>query len=209
MENEIIPAILSDSVAEVQKKLDLVSGFAKWAQIDVMDGAFVDTASFELEDFKKIETELKLEAHLMVEYPLQYLTWCKKNGFSRVIFHIESKDDASEVIQKYRENGMQIGIALNPETSVEEVEPYLMWIDLVLFLGVNPGKGGQEFIEDVLEKISTLRKDNQNVVIEVDGGVNASNILEIKKAGASIFVVGSGLYLKEDIEAEYNHLLLV
>lgn len=207
MSKEIIPAILSYDFDDLEEKFSRIEGVSAWAQIDVMDGVFVDTVSFDLKQLCDFKTDLKLEAHLMVEKPTEYLELCKEIGFSRVVFHVESADDPSDVISGARNLGMQVGIACNPETDVSEIEPYIMWVDLVLFLGVHPGRGGQEFIPSVLDKITALRDQNSNAVIQVDGGVNETTIKSILEAGADIFVVGSGLFGAEDVEKHYAFLV--
>ena len=139
----------------------------------------------------------------MVEEPLDYLEECKKVGAKRILFHIESKDDPREVIKKCEELGLEKGIAINPEASLESIKPYLGKVDLVLFLGVKPGWQGQGFIPSVLDNIKKLRENSQ-VKIQVDGGIKIDNVLDIAEAGADYLVVGSAIVGNEDIEGAFN-----
>ena len=203
---KIIPAVLSDDLADAQVKIELVDTIADWIQIDVMDGKFVDNVSVTLEEIGTLDVNSHLEAHLMVDRPMQFIDPCVVSGFERIVFHVESKDDPSDVLHEMYAHGVERGIALSPETPLSAIEPYVPWVDVVLFLGVSPGFGGQEFKPAVVEKIREFKKDHSNVTISVDGGVNMETIPEIKDAGADIFVVGSGLFGAEDVHSRFESL---
>lgn len=202
----IIPAILTNSTQEVQQKLDAVAGVSEWAQVDFMDGDFVDNTSVSVSDIDLIKTELRLEAHLMVRSPDYYFEDCEKVGFDRVIFHYEGVDDCRSVAELMKSYSFERGLAINPETAVEEIEPFVEDFDLILILGVNPGFGGQEFIPETLKKIKKAREMYPYKVISVDGGVDEKNVKQIIEHGADIVVSGSGLFKEENVAAQYVKL---
>ena len=198
MDYQIIPAILVQDKENLKDKLESVSGAAEWVQVDIMDGEFVPNFSIDIGEILSVEHESKVSAHLMVKDPSRYIQKCKDAGVARVIFHYEATQNHSDVIQKIDESGMQKGIALNPETSIGVVRDFLHRVDMLLFLAVEPGFGGQGFIDNTLEKIKELRKISPSINIGVDGGINEANIKEIKNAGANIFVIGSAIYFFKD-----------
>lgn len=192
---KIIPAILTNNVADLQSKLQQVQGLTDWVQIDIMDGKFVDNTSISIEDVFKVKPikDFSVEAHLMVQNPASYFLLCQENNIKRVIFHIETFDmkNALSQAQKF---SFQKGLALNPETPIKEIIPYIDKIDVAVLMSVNPGLQGQEFILETLQKISELKKIAPRLPIEVDGGINLNNIKMISEAGADYLVVGSGLF---------------
>lgn len=210
MTYKIIPALLHDNYADFTKKLKQVESFAEYVQIDVMDGIFVSTKSFsEINEINKLKSPAKFELHLMVEHPLDELKkWDKVQNIFRIIFHVESADDPHEVIKQIREKNWQVGIALNPDTPLEAIEPYTSLVDLVLFLTVNPGRQGAPFIPEVLEKIvkfsDNIVKRATKPLIAVDGAVNMNNIVILKNAGVEIFNIGSALTMASNPEEAYN-----
>jgi ribulose-phosphate 3-epimerase len=202
----IIPAILTQNIEEVQQKLDALFGIAPWVQIDFMDGEFVDNDSINVTDISLLETSLQLEAHLMVKAPEFYFEDLERVGFERVIFHYEAVDDCREVCELMKAYSFERGIAINPETEPEEIEPFVDEIDLVLILGVNPGFGGQDFIPETLQKIKKTKELYPTKYISVDGGVDEKNIKQIIEHGADMVAVGSGLFKEENIAAQYVKL---
>ncbi|MDD4878823.1 MAG: ribulose-phosphate 3-epimerase, partial [Candidatus Omnitrophica bacterium] len=146
------------------------------------------------------------EAHLMVEEPGKYLEPFKRAGAKRIIFHYESKEDPSAVIQKIRALGLEAGIAINPETPVSKVEGYFKDIDVLLFLSVNPGFYGSKFIPEVCDKARALKGHNGRPVIAMDGGLKMENILMIKEAGVDLACVGSGIFGTGDPKENYKNL---
>lgn len=206
MKPEIIPTILVKTFDEVKEKIRLVENFVDWVQLDIMDGVFVENTTWSNpEDLKNFKTKVKLEAHLMVKNPEKIIdSWLEV--VDRIIVHYESSEKIQEIINKVHKNGKQIGVALNPETSIEVAKPFLNDIDLVLLMSVQPGKGGQEFELEILEKIRNLRNIWPGGNIEVDGGVSDKNIKEIFNAGANLFCVGTYVYQSGDIKQVINKL---
>lgn len=203
---KIIPAILTNDVNDLKDKLQKLQGLTDWVQIDIMDGRFVNNTSINLKDLKKISAGFNFEAHLMVLDPETYLQSARDAHIKRVIFHVEAVDDVSSVIEKIKIYGFEIGIALNLETELENVLPYKDIVDIILFLGVKPGFGGQVFMPSVIDKIKQLREIDKNILIEVDGGVKLDNISVLNSVGANYFVVGTGLFSAPDIKERFDQL---
>jgi len=189
----IIPAILEKDWEEIEKKLETCREFAKTVHIDFIDGKFVDDASFQnLEPFKKYSEYFNLEAHLMVEEPINYLEKLSNAGFKRFIGHVEKMSDQVSFVAKGERLGA-IGLALDVNTSLDSIEINLDDLDMVLLMSVVAGKSGQEFDPRVLEKIKTLRSGYLGK-IEIDGGINDVTLSEAKDAGADDFCVTSFLF---------------
>jgi len=206
MKPEIIPTILVKTFEEVKERIRLVENYVDWVQLDIMDGVFVENLTWNNpEDLKDFKTKVKLEAHLMVQNPEKIIdSWLEV--VDRIIVHYESSEKIQEIINKVHKNGKQIGVALNPETSIEVAKPFLNDLDLILLMSVQPGKGGQEFELEILEKIRNLRNIWPGGNIEVDGGVSDKNIKEIFNAGANLFCVGTYVYQSGDIKQVINKL---
>ncbi|MDD5547251.1 MAG: ribulose-phosphate 3-epimerase [Candidatus Omnitrophica bacterium] len=202
----IVPAVLTDKPDELKRMIAQAEGFCDLVQIDIMDGRFVPSKSISAADLAKIKTGLKLEVHLMVEEPGKYLEPFKRAGAKRIVFHYESKEDPSSVIQKIRALGLEAGIAINPGTPVSKVEGYFKDIDVLLFLSVNPGFYGSKFIPEVCDKACALMGRNGRPVIAMDGGLKMDNILMIKEAGVDLACVGSGIFGKGDPKENYKNL---
>ncbi|MBI4037030.1 ribulose-phosphate 3-epimerase [Candidatus Daviesbacteria bacterium] len=195
----IIPSILATTEEEYIKQLNKIMAcpevFEGWVQIDLMDNKFVQNQSVGLDTIAKYPTNLNLEAHLMVEDPVNWIEQLAKLGFKRVIFHLEINKNIDEVIEKIRNSGMEVGLALSPETPVEKLTPFIAKIDLVLLLSVHPGFSGQEFILDTINrvgKVGRLRSSNK-FLIEVDGGIDERIARDLVCAGADNLVIGSHL----------------
>ena len=214
---QIIPALItSDNNSENDfkelklkfKKLQpFLSEFDNWIQIDITDGKFVPTkTSMELEDLKYFTERANVEFHLMVYKPEETINEWAWLGPKRVIVHIEAVEDMNRLLNICREKEIEVGVALNPETANVMVEPWLGAVDLITFLGVEPGMGGQAFIPEVLDKIKLLRQKFPNVKIEIDGGVRLANIGELKEAGADVFIVGSGILKSPNISEAIKEL---
>lgn len=208
---KIVPALLHDNFKDFKNKLNQVESFAEHVQIDVMDGVFVPTKSFsEIDQINNLKSNLKLELHLMVKHPLQELEkWSEVKNIFRVIFHIESADKPQEVINYIRGKCWQVGIALNPDTDLSKIEPYLKVIDLVLFMTVYPGRQGALFVPKVLAKIKEIAQKPEHPLVAVDGGINKKNIVELQQAGVEIFNVGSALTLATNPQKAYDEIVAV
>lgn len=211
---KIIPTILATTYTQFEEQFKKVSPFFDLIQIDVMDGKFVNNQSFaDISDINNINLETKFELHLMVEHPIKEIKkWENVKNIVRIIFHIESKDSPEEVIKTIKNLGVEIGIALNPETDTDTIEPYTNQIDEVLFLTVHPGKQGANFLPNVGKKISNFKLLITNFgkmrpMIAVDGGINANNIKQVRDWGVNTFCIGSAIIMAEDIEITKQNLL--
>lgn len=194
---QIIPAIIAKDFQELKNKIKQIEPYVEWAQLDVMDGKFVENITWNNpSDLKELETSLKLEAHLMVEKPEEVVDDWIKSGVKRIIIHYESTKQLDEIIKKIQDTGLEAGIAVNPKTSVDVLKSN---VSTFLVMTVNPGRGGQEFLEETLEKIKILREKYKNVKIEVDGGINLETAPKVVQAGANILAVGSTIFKSEDI----------
>jgi len=168
--------------------------------LDVMDGHFVDNLTFGpvVVEALRPHSALPFHAHLMIDNPLAYADRFASAGSDLIAFHVEADDDPDEVIAAIADAGRQPGIALNPETDADAVLPYLDRVAMVLVMTVNPGWGGQAFIDDVMPKLRELRAeiDRRGLAVEigVDGGVKFDTIATARAAGGEVMVVGSGLY---------------
>lgn len=182
---------------------------AKWLHIDVMDGHFVPNISFAMPVIKSIRkyTDMFFDVHLMITPPEKYIDDFINAGADGVTFHIEATENPDKCIELIRNRGKKVGISINPNTPVSAIEKYLDKVDMVLVMSVEPGYGGQKYIESVNEKISYIReKMGGDFDIEVDGGINADNIDMVLQAGANIIVAGTAVF-NDDIEGSVKGLL--
>jgi len=202
---EIIPTIIAKDFQELKKKIKKVEPYIKWAQLDVMDGKFVDNQTWNNpEELKNLETVLDLEAHLMIQNPEEKIDNWIDSGVKRIIVHYESTENIRDLIIKIRKAGLDIGVALNPETDIRFLNGLVDYIDLILVMSVRPGRGGQEFMEESLTKIKDLRERYESVKISVDGGINLETASKIIQAGADVLSVGSAIFESKDIEKTIN-----
>ncbi len=181
----------------------------EWFHVDVMDGRFVPNLGIGVDMTASLRkhTDKFFDVHLMIVEPEKYIEKFIKAGADGVSFHVEATERVEECIETIRKAGKKVGIALNPDTPIERILPYLDKIDMALLMTVFPGYGGQKYIVEVNEKIKALRKIvGEDFDIEVDGGVNASTILAAKEAGANIFVAGTAVF-NDDIAASVKKLL--
>lgn len=217
---QVIPAIIAQNFQELEEKIKSVEGLCngacpelvEWIQIDVMDGKFVVQKTFNRPlDLANLKTNLKLEAHLMIEHPWNFIQdWIlagppSETRVKRILVHYEAvsfRSDAEKVfegmITQCHLAGCEFGIVLNPETPIDVLDPYMLRVDIVQIMGVKPGRAGQQFKEHDLLKIQGLREKYPGVKIEVDGGVNNETAPKILRAGADILVVGSYIWGAED-----------
>lgn len=164
--------------------------------VDFMDGTFTDNTSLSLEAMHLDKFTKPIEIHLMVTNPLKYIEYCKKFNPKHFIIHYETLKNQMETIIKITDNNMRTGLAINPETDIEAIKPLLKYVDMVLVMSVIPGKGGQSFILNTVDKLKALRKVYKGR-IEVDGGINDETILLVKEYIDSV-VSGSYVCLSDD-----------
>lgn len=195
MKPRIIPAILVKNKKELDKQLKLIKGTAKEIQIDLIDGKFANNKTVKPKDIPKNKIT---EAHLMVMKPCEWIDELK-NKVKIAIFHLEvaeNKKRALELIECIRKNKMKVGIAINPDTHLRRLMPYTKKIDKILVMTVHPGFQQQQFIPEALKKVKWLRKNNKNLDIGVDGGINVRNAKICAKAGATSITSGSYIFSK-------------
>lgn len=213
----IAPSILSADFANLGRDIKrLKEEGADWVHIDVMDGSFVPNISFGIPVIKAIRpyTDLPFDVHLMIVEPSKYFKAFKDAGADMISFHWEAELHADRAVSAIKELGIKAGITLNPATPVSVLEYILPKLDYVLLMSVNPGFGGQKFIDYTLRKVEELNnmknRLNPDLIIQVDGGVDASNIRRLRDLGASSFVAGSAVFrdgkIKENIDALRNEL---
>jgi ribulose-phosphate 3-epimerase len=205
---EIIPAILAiteDDFGHDLEKIDSCESFEDgWIHIDFIDNKFVQNQTITPDVFKKYQTNLKKEAHLMVVNPSQWLDDLYDTGFKRVIAHIEVGEiELRNFFTKAKDLGLEVGLAINPETSIDEIEKYKEQVTEVLVMSVEPGLQGQKFIDASLNRVDALV--DKNITVAVDGGIGEDTIKRVIEAGATRVVIGSYL-LKGDIDENMERL---
>ncbi|KXB58528.1 ribulose-phosphate 3-epimerase [Gemelliphila asaccharolytica] len=211
---KILPSILSADFSNLGKEIiEMENIGVDMFHIDVMDGHFVPNISFAfpiISSIRKITNKI-FDVHLMIDNPENYVERICDSGADMISFHIESTNHADRVIQLIKNKGKKVGIAINPQTSVDSIIYLLSTVDYVLVMSVNPGFGGQKFISYVLDKINILdsiRKEKKyNFLIEVDGGINIETSKICRDKGADLLVCGSFLFASDDKKNTYKELL--
>ena len=201
----VAPSILAADFGNLAKDIEMVNNSqAEWFHLDVMDGVFVPNISYGMPIIEKINslTNKVLDVHLMIVDPDRYISTFKQVGADILTVHYEACTHLHRTIQAIKAEGMKAGVALNPHTPVSVLEDVINDLDLVLIMSVNPGFGGQKFIENTYNKVSKLKKmiteANANVIIEIDGGVGVQNASKLVEAGADALVAGSAVFNAEN-----------
>ncbi|MDP3468250.1 MAG: ribulose-phosphate 3-epimerase [Daejeonella sp.] len=213
MKHLIAPSVLSADFANLQTDIEMINrSQADWFHIDIMDGVFVPNISFGFPVLKAIQKHASkpLDVHLMIVDPDRYLLDFKKAGAENITVHIEACTHLHRTLHAIKDLGCRAGVAVNPHTPVTLLEDILEDIDLICLMSVNPGFGGQKFIENTYKKIRTLRSmasgRNDTLLIEIDGGVSNQNALKLIHAGADVLVAGNAVFSATDPISEISAL---
>lgn len=200
----IAPSLLASDFANLQRDIEMVNqSEADWFHLDIMDGMFVPNISFGMPVVEAITKHAKkpLDTHLMIMDPDRYIKTFAELGVAHLTVHYEVCPHLHRTLQAIKAEGMKAGVAINPHTSINLLEDTIQDIDIVIVMSVNPGFGGQSFIENTYQKVKDLKnliqRKNANTLIEIDGGVNAANAKKLVEHGADILVAGSFVFKSE------------
>ncbi|MFN8334316.1 MAG: ribulose-phosphate 3-epimerase [Cyclobacteriaceae bacterium] len=209
----IAPSILAADFANLEREVKMLNeSQADWIHVDIMDGEFVPNISFGIPVTEAIKRHAKkpLDVHLMIVHPERYVEAFQKAGAETISVHIEACNHLHRNIQQIKALGCKAGVAVNPHTSVSALENTIADIDLICMMSVNPGFGGQKFIESTYQKVKQLkeliRQTGSKALIEIDGGVNLANAKPLKEAGADVLVAGNFVFSASDPKSVISQL---
>ncbi|ESU20178.1 ribulose-phosphate 3-epimerase [Flavobacterium cauense R2A-7] len=209
----IAPSVLAADFANLQRDIEMINqSEADWFHIDIMDGVFVPNISFGMPVLEAINKHAKktIDVHLMIVDPDRYIKTFKDLGSDILTVHYEACTHLHRTLQAIKAEGMKAGVALNPHTNVALLEDVINDIDLVCIMSVNPGFGGQSFIENTYKKVKQLKemivRNGASTLIEIDGGVTNKNARQLAEAGADVLVAGSYVFKAENPIATVAHL---
>lgn len=212
-ETIIAPSVLAADFGNLQRDIEMINGSAAdWFHIDIMDGVFVPNISFGMPVLAAIQkhAEKTIDVHLMIVDPDRYIETFKALGADVLTVHYEACTHLHRTLQAIKAAGMKAGVALNPHTNVALLEDVISDIDLVCIMSVNPGFGGQSFIDNTYKKVRQLKeiieRNNASTLIEIDGGVTDRNAAELVKSGADVLVAGSFVFNAKDPLATIENL---
>ena len=208
----ISPSLLSADFRNIAKNISEVEAAgANRLHLDIMDGHFVPALTFGPLIIKAIRkcTKCHLETHLMIQEPCKTIDQYINAGSDTIIIHLEASSNPQEELSYIQKNNVCAGIAINPDTNEQHLEPLIEFLDYILIMSVYPGKGGQNFITSTLDKMKNMveMRESRNITIAVDGGVNLETISKVYETGIDITIVGSGLFKAENIPQRYKDLL--
>ncbi|MCM1285490.1 MAG: ribulose-phosphate 3-epimerase [Acetobacter sp.] len=201
MEIKISPSVLAADFANLESELKKCEK-ADMIHLDVMDGCFVPNISIGIPVIKSLRKVCQkyFDVHLMISHPLKYINDFVNAGADIITFHAECEDDIEETIDKILSLNCRAGLAVKPNTPADVVMPYLDKLSMILVMTVEPGFGGQSFMESTMPKITEIRRVSPDIDIQVDGGINPQTIKTASKAGANVFVAGSAVFNSENPE---------
>jgi ribulose-phosphate 3-epimerase len=206
MKNTLIaPSVLAADFANLQRDIEMINNSeADWFHIDIMDGVFVPNISFGMPVLEAISKHAKktIDVHLMIVDPDRYIKTFADLGSNILTVHYEACTHLHRTLQAIKAEGMKAGVALNPHTNVSLLEDVIKDIDMVCIMSVNPGFGGQSFIENTYQKVKQLKeiitRNNASTIIEIDGGVTSKNAVQLVEAGADVLVAGNFVFKAEN-----------
>ncbi|WP_073508033.1 ribulose-phosphate 3-epimerase [Streptobacillus notomytis] len=211
MNKEIIiaPSLLAADFSNLREEVKKIGETkAKWLHLDIMDGNFVPNISFGADLIKAIRpySNLHFDAHLMVEKPEWYIETVAKAGVDSITIHVEATKHLHRALQLIKSHGVKAGVSINPATNIDFLDNVIEELDLILVMSVNPGFGGQKFINTMCQKIRRIREKFPHIDIQVDGGINDKTSVLVKEAGANILVAGSYVF-SGNYDEKVNSLL--